>query len=189
LALYSPSSSSSWTTSTVVRYRSHLFDPSDSKTGSCHCSDSCLRARSWGLRAGTPGRSHLNVDGRDPTVFSGLSRAGCRLHRGVWRGFEAILFHEHPTRGSSDRLCSTEVCNVDQRIVVRAEDVNYSPFLRSLFTHECFTAVGMALSSLLIGCSILLNGLSTAYPTLSSNDLGRMKLGDVTILPSTWMCP
>jgi hypothetical protein len=94
---------------------------SDGRLGSwSRCSGSCS---AWS--------ADLYVYGGYSLISGNFSGSGGCAHGCVRRGFHTVGFHEHSAARAGDGLCTRDICDVYQRVVVAAEDVHYSPFLVS----------------------------------------------------------
>src|SRR2546427_334849 len=85
------------------------------------------RAGSGGLRLVAAGRTNPDVDRVDSLLLRRIGDALRRLHRGVRRRLVFRGLDDHAARRLRDRLGARDVCQRDDDVVVRREDVGDAP--------------------------------------------------------------
>jgi hypothetical protein len=110
----------------------NFLDAFDAEPETRQRADSCLRSWSWGAWSCASWSANLDVYRRDALVPRDFS--GCRgcSHCSVRRGLHAVGFHEHASARAADGLSARNVSNVDNRVVVAAENVDDAPLLALL---------------------------------------------------------
>ena len=129
LRLDSSSSSTTRPSCAVVGNWCNFLDAFNSETESCQSTYGCLRSWSWSSWSWTAWGTNFDMNSGYSFVSSYFScTCGC-THSSVRWWFHPVCFDEHTTACAGDCFSTWNISHVDQSVVVRAKDVNYSPFL------------------------------------------------------------
>src|ERR687897_1888636 len=125
--LDSASSSAAWLSCSVVRYRSHVVDPTNAKACSRKCPDSSLSAGTWNSWTYSTDSTYANMQGIDALCLGRFSCCYSRFHGCVGRRFITVSGNVASARAKRDRLASTQIGYMDKRVIVTTKNVSYPP--------------------------------------------------------------
>ncbi len=127
-------------TSPIVRDRSNVLYPADPKTLTCQHSNGSLRTWTRGPSLVTARSADSNVEARDALVLCHLSSSSRSLHSRVRSPLQAISLDMLTTRATGHCLRTSQISNVNHRIIEAGIDVGYTPTI-NLLGFLCHTGI------------------------------------------------
>ena len=125
--------------STVMRNRSHVFNPADSETLTSQHSNCSLCTRTRSTRLMPAWRPNTNVETCDAFVLGNLRSGRCCLHSSIWGPLQSIGLDMLASSATRYCLSASQIGNVNHRIVKAGIDVGDPPSINLLLRLLCHT--------------------------------------------------
>ena len=140
--LDSSSSSSAWSSGSIMRNGCDVLDSADSESGSSQHSNCCLCSRSWCPCLVSTRRADSDVERSYSPVLCNSCGCGCSLHGCVRGALKSISFNVLATSTSGYCFSTTKVGDVNKSVVEGRIDVGYTPALWSFLLRHSLVPDG-----------------------------------------------